>query len=124
MRVTKSQIVRGVTDYIRDEILPKMEGSKALQIFGSVAVGAAAASGKTADALFKNEMVLSLLDDDGSGTYDISGLANAMRKAIETYGALPVQIPPIPLIAPREITLRLDASDVDAMRRMIEGVDA
>ena len=124
MRVTKNQIVRGVTDYVRDEILPKMGDSKALQIIASVAVNAAAASEKTADAIFKNEMVLALLDDNGSGTYEISGLADAMRKAIETYGALPVQIPPIPFIAPREITLRLDASDVDAMRRLIEGTVA
>ena len=121
MRVTKKQIVRGVADYIKNEILPKMDGNKALQIVASVAVSAAAENEKATDSLFKNEMLLALLDDDGSGTYEISGLMEAVRKAIEQYGSLPIQIPSIPFIAPSEIILRLNAHDIEAMRMMIEG---
>ena len=60
------------------------------------------------------------IDDDESGTYDISGLADAMSKSIEQYGSFPVSIPAIPLISPTEITLKLSADDVDAMRKRIE----
>ena len=120
MRVTKSQIVRGVSDYIRDEIIPKMNENKALQILASVAVGAAAGSEKTLDALFQNDMIRALLDDDGSGTYDIGSLMDKLQASIGQYGTLPVQIPPVPFLSPREITLRLDAGDIDAMRRRIE----
>ena len=124
MRVSKTQIVQGVSDYVKSNILPQLGGARSMQIIVSIGANVLAANHKLVDAMLGNQIVSALLDDDGSGTYDISGLADAMRKAIETYGALPVQIPPIPLIAPREITLRLDASDVDAMRSLIEGTVA
>lgn len=120
MRVTKSQIVRGVSDYIRDEIIPKMNENKALQIIAAVAVGAAAGNEKTLDALFRNDMIRAMLDEDNSGTYDVGSLADQLRESIGQYGTLPIQIPPVPFLSPREITLRLDANDIDAMRRKIE----
>ena len=116
MRVTKSQIVHGVTDYIQDAILPNLANGKGLQIIVSIGANAIAANHKIADAVFDNQMVRALLDDDGSGTYDIGGLADAMRKSIEQYGSFPVQVPAIPLISPTELTLKLTAEDVAAMR--------
>ena len=118
MRVSKNQIIRGVSDYIKEEILPKMGG--AMQIIASIAVNAAAMNEKTLDSLFRNEMVLSLLDDDGSGTYDVTRLSDAIQTSIGEYGSLPVRIPPIPFVSPQEITLTLNANDIDAMRRKIE----
>ena len=120
MRVTKSQIVHGVMDYIQSEILPNLVNGKGLQIIVSIGANAIAANHKIADAVFDNQMVRALLDDDGSGTYDIGGLADAMRKSIEQYGSFPVQIPPIPLISPDKLTLKLTAEDVAAMRSRIE----
>lgn len=120
MRVSKSQIVHGVTDYIQTEILPNLVNGKGLQIIVSIGANAVAANHKIADAVFENQMVRALLDDDGSGTYDIGSLADAMRKSIEQYGSFPVQIPAIPLISPTELTLKLTAEDVAAMRSRIE----
>ena len=120
MRVTKSQIVHGVTDYIQTEILPNLVNGKGLQIIVSIGANAVAANYKIADAVFDNSMVRALLDDDGSGTYDVSGLADAMRKSIEQYGSFPVQIPAIPFVSPDQITLKLTAEDVAAMKSRIE----
>ena len=120
MRVTKSQIVHGVADYIQSEILPNLVNGRGLQIIVSIGANAVAANHKIADAVFENQMVRALLDDDGSGTYDIGGLADAMRKSIEQYGSFPVQVPAIPLISPTELTLKLTAEDVAAMRSRIE----
>ena len=120
MRVTKSQIVHGVTDYIQSDILPNLANGRGLQIIVSIGANAIAANHKLVDVLFDNQMFRALLDDDGSGTYDISGLAEAMSKSIDQYGSFPVNIPAIPLISPTEITLKLSADDVDAMRKRIE----
>ena len=120
MRVTKSQIVHGVTDYIQSDILPNLANGRGLQIIVSIGANAIAANHKLTDVVFDNQMVRALLDDDGSGTYDIGGLADAMRKSIEQYGSFPVQIPAIPLISPTELTLKLSAEDVAAMRSRIE----
>ena len=120
MRVSKSQIVHGIADYIQGEILPKMADEKAVQIILSIAANAAMSNGKLVDSVLGNEIVRTLLEDDGTGTYDVGGIADAMRTAIEQYGSFPVRVPAIPLLSPHEITLRLSAEDIDAMRRRIE----
>lgn len=120
MRVSRTQIVKGVSDYIQSDILPKMADDRAIQIVLSIAVNAVAANNKLVDSIFDNSIVRSMLDDDGGGTYDIAGVADAMRKAIDQYGSFPVNIPAIPLVSPHEITLKLNADDIEAMKRKVE----
>ena len=120
MRVTKSQIVHGIAEYVQSDILPQMGGARSMQIIVSIGANAIAANNKLVDEIFKNQIVLALLDDDGSETYDLSGLVDAMTKSIRQYGSFPVRVPAIPLLSPAEFTLSLSADDVDAMRRKIE----
>ena len=120
MRVNKNQIVHGITDYIQSDILPKMANDRAMQIILSIAVNTALANNKLVDAVLNQEIVRALLEDDGTATYEVGKIADSMRTAIEQYGSFPVTIPAIPLLSPREITLNLDAADVDSMRRRIE----
>ena len=120
MRVTKSQLVHGVVGFIQNEILPKMGGSRAMQILISVGANTAAANGKVTELVFGNQLVRAILDDDGSGTVEIGGLADAMRKSIDQYGSFPVQVPVIPLICPDGFTVSLAANDVTALFNAIE----
>ena len=120
MRVTKSQIIKGITEYIQQELLPKMENDRALKILFSVAVNAIKANGRIVDKWLDNDIIRALMDDDGNGSYDIAQLMEWVRMSIAEYGAFPVAIPPIPLISPHEITLRLNASDIDSIQRQIE----
>lgn len=119
MRATKSQIVHGITEYVRGEILPKMGDNKSMQIIMSIAVNAAMANEKMINSIMENSIVQALLGDDGTGTYDLDGITEAMRTAIEQYGSFPVVVPSVPLLSPHEITLKLDVDDVDAIRRRI-----
>lgn len=120
MRVTRPQIINGLTGYIQQEILPKMEDDRALKILFSVAVNAIKANDKLIDKYLSNDIVRALIDDDGSGNYDIERLMEWIRTSVEEYGAFPVIVPPIPLVSPREITLRLGPSDIIAIQRQIE----
>ncbi len=120
MRVTKSQIVHGVTDYIQSNILPQLGNGRAMQIIVSIGANAIAANHKMIDVVFDNQIVRAMLDDDGSGTYDLDGLVDAMTKSIQQFGSFPIQVPAIPLISPVEFTLSLSADDVAAMRSRIE----
>jgi hypothetical protein len=121
MRVTKAQIVHGITEYLQSDILPQMGGARSMQIIVSIGANAIAANNKLVDAMFNNPIVLTMLDDDGSGTYDLGGLVDAVTKSIRQYGSFPVQVPAIPLISPAGFTLSLTADDIDAMQRKIEG---
>ena len=67
-----------------------------------------------------SDILRTLIDDDGSGSYDIERLMDWIKNSVQEYGAFPVSIPPIPLISPREITLRLGPSDIDAIQMHIE----
>ena len=120
MRVTRPQIINGLTGYIQQEILPKMDDDRALKILFSVAVNAIKANDKLIDKYLSNDIVRALIDDDGSGNYDIERLMDWIRTSVEEYGAFPVIVPPIPLVSPREITLRLGPSDIVAIQRQIE----
>ena len=120
MRVTRNQIVNGLVAYIQQEIMPKMDDDRALKILFSVAVNAIKANDKLIDRYLSNDIVRALIDDDGSGNYDVERLMDWIRTSVEEYGAFPVIVPPIPLISPREITLRLSASDIAAIQRQIE----
>lgn len=120
MRVTRNQIVNGLVAYIQQEIMPKMDDDRALKILFSVAVNAIKANDKLIDKYLSNDIVRALIDDDGSGNYDVERLMDWIRTSVEEYGAFPVIVPPIPLVSPREITLRLGPSDIIAIQRQIE----
>ena len=120
MRVTKNQIVNGLVSYIQQEIMPKMDDDRALKILFSIGVNAIKANDKLIDKCLKNDIVRALIDDDGSGNYDVERLMEWIRMSVEEYGAFPVIVPPIPLVSPREITLRLGPSDIVAIQRAIE----
>lgn len=120
MRVTRNQIVNGIIAYIQQEILPRMEEDRALKIVFSVAVNAVKANGKLIDKWLDNDIIRTLIDSDGSRTYNIENLMDWIEMSVEEYGAFPVIVPPIPLISPREITLKLNATDIAAIQRQIE----
>ena len=120
MRVTRSQIVNGITAYIREEVLPHMEDDRALKILFSVAVNAIKANDALIDKWLGNDIVKALIADDGSGHYDIERLMAWIKAGVEEYGAFPIAVPPIPLISPREITLKLSPSDIAAIQMHIE----
>jgi len=97
-----------------------MEEDRALKIVFSVAVNAVKANGKLIDKWLDNDIIRALIDNDGSGTYNIESLMDWIGMSVEEYGAFPVTVPPIPLISPREITLKLNATDIAAIQRQIE----
>lgn len=120
MRVARERIIDGIISYVKDEIIPKMEDNKGMQIMISVALNTVNANKNFANAIFNHDIARILLDDDGSGTYDISGMMNALLESVKQYGFFPLKVPAIPLLSPVEFTLKLNASDVEAMRRRIE----
>ena len=123
MSASKHQIVNGIAGYIHDEIIPKMGKDKALQISLSVAVNAVKANESMIDTVFENETVKAILEENGKGEYEITDLMDELRASVEKYGELPLEIPAIPLIAPHGATIRLDASDIAAIKRRIEAAE-
>ena len=119
MRVTRTQIVNGLTAYIQQEIMPRMEDDRGLKILLAVAVNAIKANGQLIDKWLGGDIARALIDDDGAGHYDIDRLADWLQASVEEYGAFPVAVPAIPFVSPREITIKLGPADVQAIRQKI-----
>lgn len=123
VRVSKSQIVNGVVSFIQGEILPKMDENRSLQIVLSVAMNAVKANDALIDKIFGNEILKALLEDDGSGKYEIGKLFDTLRETVEEYGVFSVNVPAIPFVCPEGSTIKLHAADISAIRRRIEGAE-
>ncbi len=121
MRVSKRQIVDGLSAYIREELLPKLGQDKGLQVLLDVGLHAFKANDRLIDAVFGREWVAAFLQDDGAGYYDVDGLLDNLQASVGRYGELPVKVPPIPLIAPTGCTISLHATDIAAIRDKIGG---
>jgi hypothetical protein len=111
MRVTKRQIINGLADYIQKEVLPKMENEKAMQIVLSTLIRAVKSSDKLINACFNNDFVKAMLDDDGTGHYDITLLMDCIAASVDEYGALPIVAPPVPFLSPGSISLGFKKED-------------
>lgn len=119
MRVKKDNFVNGIISYVEDEVIPKID-DRTTQIIIAIGVNAIRGNSKLIDSIFDNGVVKILLDDDGSGTYETSGLFKAIQDSIDKYGNFPLQIPPIPVLSPVEKQLTFTETDVTEIKRRIE----
>lgn len=119
MRVTKQQIINGVSSYIESEILPKVD-DRSTKILASVAIKSIQANTKLQDMVFANPVLKAFLIEDGNETYEIEDLFRVLSESIDQYGSFPVEIPPIPLISPSVKTFNFDGKDIAEMKRHIE----
>lgn len=118
MRVTKTELINGIMDYIENEVVPQV-GDKPTQIIATIALNAVRANPSMADKYFELPMVKTLLDENEDG-FEIDILFKAITESMKKYKAFPVTIPPVPLISPVEKILTFSESDVSELKRRIE----
>lgn len=121
MRVTKEKIISGISEYIENNIIPAMSDDRGMQIILFAAIKAIKSNDKLIDALLQNQIIKTLVDDNGTGTYDIDGLFSYLISAVEKFGYFPLYIKPIPFISPTEKTLRFTSSDLETIKKKIVG---
>lgn len=121
MRVTKEKIISGITEYMEEYIIPAMSDDRGMQIILFAAIKAVKSNEKLTDALLNNSIIQTLMDDNGTGSYDVDSLFSYLQSAIEKFGYFPIYIKPIPLISPTEKTLRFTVKDLDMIKKKIVG---
>lgn len=120
MRVKKERIVKGVADYMLNDVIPTMTDDKAMQIILDVAVHSIEANPKLADMVFESNTVKTFFKYNDDGTYEIEETFNRFADAIKRYGYFPVVIPPIKWISPNEKTFSFTESDIAEIKKRIE----
>ena len=83
MRVTKNQIINGLAEYIQTEVLPRMGDDRAMKILFSVGMHAVKANPAMIDKYLGNDIVKALIDDDGTGHYDIDQLMDWLQESVK-----------------------------------------
>ena len=117
MEVTKSQIAKGVAQFIQEDMIPSVS-DKGMQLLLGITAGAVETKPQLMDKLLENEM-LAIVAKSGDN-YDLSLLQNTATQAIEKYGKLTITIPGIKFISPDEKVLQFGSDDV---RRLIERIE-
>ena len=122
MTVTKSQIVNGVVNYAKSEILTKIS-DKPIKMMLAAGISALEANPAIADNVFRNEIFSAILNEN-DGAYDIDVAFEIVEKTMDEYGGFPITIPAVKFISPNEKQLTFSSGDVKKLKQYITGGEA
>ena len=116
--VSKEQIVKGITGYIREDIKPMVTNSNFKFMLSAVA-SALDMNPALADSFFENPIVHKFADD--MGNYDIDSLCVILTNAVNESGGFKMEIPAIPVLLPDEQLLVFAQKDIERLCNRIRG---
>ena len=122
MKVSKQQMVNGLTKYVKEEVINKIT-DKPLKIVIAIGITALETNPSLADPILTNDIVSSLLRED-DGTYDIDTAFDVIKKTLDEYGDFPVTIPAIKFVSPEEKTLTFSGKDIKKIKDYIGGANS
>lgn len=119
MKVTKQQIIKGVIEFAKKDILDTIM-DKPLQIILATGITALETNPSLADSIFENPMVSTILKEQ-NGQYDIDDIFAIIETTLNEYGDFPIIIPKIKFITPCDKELRFSANDIKRLKTYIGG---
>ena len=120
MRVTKEQLVKGIAQYVENDVIPKMSDDKAMQILLDFLVNTVKANQKLTDMIFENNTVKMFCKCNEDGTYEVEEVFSRFSDSVKKYGYFPIVIPPIRFVSFSEKTLSFTESDIAELKKRIE----
>lgn len=111
--VTKKQIVNAVVKFVENDMM-KSAGSGSSKFLAVLGKNALKKNPAIIDNVLENPLVKEVIAED-NGMYDIDSAAEMLKKTMEEAGALPLQLPKIPLVLPEGDEIRLDRTDIDRL---------
>ena len=116
--INKEQIVKGLTKYIEEEVIPVIE-DKNLQIVLALGSEIVKTNDSLLDNVLKNQMVTALFPyDEKEKTWDTKGF-KLLKDTLTKYGSLTVTVPAIPFISPEEKQLKFSVKDIGKIESLI-----
>lgn len=112
MVVSKDKIVKGISRYARDYILPNITDN--YRVVMEVAVSALEVKPELLDKVLENEMVVTLLGDSEGG-YDLDVLKKVLSGVAKQSNGLVITLPSIPLLSKHEKEMTFRDRDIDTL---------
>lgn len=116
--ITKQQIIKGISEYVKNEILVKIDDQVTRLTIGGFVV-ALEVNPDLLDILFSNPLVSSLITKNGD-QYELDKAFEVVTKTLDRYGSLPITIPPIKYLSPAEKKLSFSSDDIQKLKAYIE----
>lgn len=119
MQATKAQIISGMANFLRSEVIPHIPD---VTFRGMLEAGAAMVemAPQITDKYFSIPIVAMALQEK-DGMYDLDFAEAAVCKAMEKHGNWSITIPGIKFISPQEKTLTFTPNDIKTLKRYIAG---
>ena len=120
-KINTEQLLSGFIKYIGAEVIPNIEDTftkLALKTFTITTANKAPAYIKALEAMISKPFAADLLKVE-DGCFEIEGIIDAVRQAVNECGELTIKIPPVKFISPQEKTLRFSASDISSLKQYL-----
>lgn len=118
---TKANLLSGLAEYIDRELVTKID-DRPLRILIATAAATIKRNPDAADPIIAHPIIAAILAGDGAGNYDFRAFTQSLKDSIDRHGSLAINIPPVPMLSPRGITITLDADDVGKLESYIQEV--
>lgn len=119
--VNKEQIIKGLTKYMEEEMIPVIE-DKNLQIILALLLEMGKANPNLLDRVLKHKMVnLVFPYNNETETWDIDNGFKSLKGILSKYGSIKISVPPIPFVSPEGKELKFNANDITKLENFIVG---
>ena len=108
---TKKEIADAVVKFINNDLMGEI-ADKHLKFTLCMAKKALHENPDLLDSFLHSAIVGSVIKQE-EGMYDIDVFARTMKNVLSEYDSYAIQIPKIPMFAPKDNVLKITASDVD-----------
>lgn len=122
MMHTKKEIADSLAKFINNDLMTEIDDSHAKFVL-CLAKKALHGNPDVLDTFMSNPLVLSVVAEEGD-SYDIDTLAKILKNVLAEYESYTVNIPSIPMFAPKSNTIRITAEDIDKVLMYLHGETA
>lgn len=112
MNITKDQIIKGVVNYAKNEVVNNIP-NKSVRMGVAAAVKALELVPSVADSVFNNALVSAFLHEE-NGTYNLDDVYTVLTATMEEYGDFPLVLPFV------KVPILFNSRDVRSLKEYIE----
>ena len=116
---TKKEIADSVIKFINNDLMGDITDSHSKFVL-CIAKKSLHNNPDVLDKFMSNALVESVVKED-NGMYDIEPLAKVLKNVLTEYESYTINIPSIPVLAPKGSSIKITAEDIDKMLMYLHG---
>lgn len=116
---TKKEIADSIVKFIANDLMADIDDSH-LKFVLCIAKKSLHNNPDVLNTFMNNSLVASVVTEE-NGCYDIEPLARVMKNVLNEYESYSINIPAIPMFAPKASTIKITAEDVDKVLAYLHG---